>query len=96
MYISLSPQYADTTLRVSKQGDILTINGVEYDFSVIPEGATLPTSAVDCPFLIGDICRTSGVLYLTIIAPHGANPSQAATFPSPLINPPDGVLELPQ
>jgi hypothetical protein len=96
MNITLFPQRSDAALNISKSGDLLTINGTDYDFSVIPDGASLPASAVDCPFLIGNIERISGVLHLTLIAPHGANPSNAAAFPSPLINPVDGVLELPQ
>jgi hypothetical protein len=96
MNITLSPQRSDNILIVSKSGDALTINDVVYDFSVIPDGASLPASAVGCPFIVGDIERISGVLHLTMIAPHGANPSNAAAFPSPLINPVDGVLELPQ
>lgn len=96
MIIHLSPQRSDEILSASKTGDILTINGTAYDFSVIPDGATLPSSAVDCTFLIGNIERISGVLHLTLMSSHGANPSQAAAFPEPLINPADGVLELPQ
>jgi hypothetical protein len=96
MHITLSPQRRDDALVISKSGDALTINGVVYDFSVIPDGASLPASAVDCPFIVDDIERISGVLHLTLIAPHGANPSNAAAFPAPLINPADGVLELPQ
>lgn len=96
MKITLNPQRRDDAITVSKLGDILTINGVDYDFSVIPDGATLPASAVDCEFISGDIERIGGVLHLAITLPHGSNPSQAVAFPAPLINPADGVLELPQ
>ena len=95
MHITLIPQRRDDTLTVSKAGDMLTINGTAFDFSVIPEGATLPASAVDCPFITGDIERIAGVLHLTLLLPTGPNASQAACFPSPIINPADGVLELP-
>ena len=95
MHITLSPQRREDTLSVSKQGDILTINGIAYDFSDIPDGATLPSSAVDCQYLTGDIERIAGDLHLTLLLPHGANPSQAVCSPAPLINPPDGALELP-
>ena len=95
MHITLSPQRRDDSLTVSKQGDTLTINGTAYDFSGITEGATLPASATGCEYLTGDIERISGVLHLTLLLPHGANPSQAACFPAPLINPADGLLELP-
>ena len=96
MKITLTPQRRDDTLAVSKQGDTLTINGTAFDFSVIPEGATLPASAVDCEFITGNIERINGVLHISLILPHGPNPSQEVAFPAPIINPPDGVLELPQ
>lgn len=96
MHINLSPQRRDDTLAISKQGDTLTINGAAFDFSVIPDGATLPASAVSCEYLTGDIERIAGVLHLTLLLPTGPDASQAANFPQPLINPPDGILELPQ
>ena len=96
MHIPLIPQRRNDTLDVSKQGDTLTINGIAYDFSVIPEGATLPASAVDCEYITGSVARINGVLHISLILPHGPNPSQAVAFPAPIINPADGVLELPQ
>ena len=95
MQITLIPQRRDDTLSVTKAGDILTINGTPYDFSVIPEGATLPASATDCPFLAGDIERIAGVLHLALVLPTGPNATHAANFPAPIINPADGLLELP-
>lgn len=96
MNIKFSPARSDATLSISKQGDALTINGVTYDFSVIPDGATLPASAVDCEYITGNVERINGVLQISLVLPHGPNPSQAVAFPEPLINPADGVLELPQ
>jgi hypothetical protein len=96
MQIKLSPQRRDDTLSVTKQGDTLTINGAEYDFSVVPDGATLPKEATDCAWLASDVERIDSVLHLTLLLPHGANASEAARFPQPIINPADGALELPQ
>lgn len=96
MHITLIPQRRDDTLTITKTGDTLTINGTAYDFSVIPDGATLPASAVDCPFITGDIERINGVLRLSLLLPTGQNASHAANFPAPIINPPDGTLELPK
>lgn len=96
MHINLIPQRRDDALSVSTQGDTLTINGAAFDFSIIPEGATLPASAVDCEFVTGTVERINGVLHISLILPHGPNPSQAVAFPEPIINPADGVLELPQ
>lgn len=96
MKITLSPQRRDDTLEVIKAGDTLTINDVDYDFSVVPEGANLPKGAVDCTWLASDVERVEGVLHLTLILPHGAGASYAARFPTPLLDPADGLLELPQ
>lgn len=96
MKFQFAPQRRDDTLIVSKSNDTLTINGIAYDFSVIPEGATLPASAVGCEYIIGNVERINGVIHISLILPHGPNPSQAVAFPVPIINPPDGVLELPQ
>jgi hypothetical protein len=96
MHITLSPQRRDDILTVTKQGDKLTINGVEYDFSIIPDGATLPKNAIDCEWLASDVERIGEVLYLTLILPNAVNASEAARFPQPIVNPADGKLELPQ
>ena len=96
MKITLSPQRREDTLEVIKSGDILTINGTDYDFSVIPEGATLPQGAVDCEWLASDVERIDGTLHLTLLLPNAAQASYAARFPTPLLDPADGLLELPQ
>lgn len=96
MKITLSPQRRDDTLTVTKQGDTLTINGTAYDFSQLPDGATLPAEAVDCEFIIDPVERINGELELTLLLPHGLNASDAARFPQPIIDPADGALELPQ
>lgn len=96
MLINLSPTRSDARLEVFKRGDVLTINGEAFDLSVIPEGATLPAAAVATPWLAGEIHREGGELELTLVLPHGRNPSRAVAFPDPLIDPPDGPLALPQ
>ena len=96
MKINLSPQRRDDTPTITKQGDALTINGTEYDFSQLPDGGTLPADAVDCEFVIGSVDRVNGELELTLLLPHGANASEAARFPEPIIDPADGEVELPK
>ncbi|MDE3874593.1 hypothetical protein CN138_29920 [Sinorhizobium meliloti] len=95
MIINLSPQRRDDLLEVTKAGDALTINGVAFDFSVLPDGATIPAGAVPCEWLVGPVERIAGQLHLTLILPHGPSPSQAVAFPAPITNPPDGVMALP-
>jgi len=96
MTINLSPQRRNDTLSVTKSGDVLTINGTEYDFSQVPDGGLLPQDAVGCPWLASDVERVDGELVLTLLLPHGANASEAACFPRPLTNVPDGEVEFPE
>ncbi|OJF97562.1 hypothetical protein [Pararhizobium antarcticum] len=95
MNISFSPQRRNDALIIEKAGEVLTINGTAFDFSVIPEGATLPASAVDCEFITGNVQRIEGILHLTMILPHGPDPSADVANPADLSMPPDGVLAIP-
>lgn len=95
MKLNLSPQRRDDTLVVTKVGDSLVINGEVFDFAPLPEGATLPSEAINNQWIIGDVTRQNGQLELTLLFPHGADASEAARFPEPLIVTADGVVELP-
>lgn len=95
MKINLSPQRRDDQLTVEKAGDTLTINGTAYDFSQLPDGATLPRDACDCQWLASDVERIDGELVLTLLLPHGANAPESTRFPKPIVNPDDGVVKLP-
>jgi hypothetical protein len=92
MKIILSPQRRDDTLTLVKSGDTLTINNISYDFSLIPEGATLPADATDCEWIVGDISKVDGEIELTILTPHGPDPTQEQAFPEPLLDVQDGVI----
>lgn len=96
MNITLTPQVRSDSLTLSKAGDILTINGEDFDFSSIAEGDVLPQDAVDCPLLASDVTRTGGETTLTLTLPIGPNASEAARFPAPIVNAPDGAIEVPQ
>ncbi|RVG97589.1 hypothetical protein [Sinorhizobium meliloti] len=95
MQISLSPQRRDDALTVAVAGDVLTVNGASFDFSALPDGASIPAGEIPCEWMVGPVERVAGVLRLTLILPHGANPSQAVAFPASIIDPPDGPLALP-
>ena len=96
MHILLSPQVRGDTLNVIRHGDSLTVNGKVFDFSPLPDGATLPAEAIDCEYIVGSVERVDGQLRLTLLLPITANASEAARFPEPIIDPADGPLELPQ
>ena len=95
MLINLSPQRREDILTISKSGDTLTINGVPYDFSNLPNGATLPKEAIDCEFIVSDVNRVNGEIELTILLPHGANASHEARFPEPIVMTTNGQVVLP-
>ncbi|MBD1602473.1 hypothetical protein [Pseudomonas typographi] len=96
MRIKLSPVRRDDAISVVKAGDVLTINGDVFDFSVIPDGATLPAAAVSSEWVCGDVSRTDGELTLTLILPHGYPYSQEQAFPADITDPADGDIALPQ
>lgn len=96
MHIKLNPQRRDDQITVIKSGDTLIVNGEPFDFSVIPEGATLPADAISSEYFSGPVERIDGVLHITLTLPHGANPVQEVAFPADIIDPPDGEIELPK
>lgn len=96
MQIKLNPQRRDDTLTVVKQGDVLIVNGETFDFSSLPEGATLPAEAIDSDLFSGNVERVGGVLKVTLTLPHGPNPSKSVAFPEPISVVADGPVALPQ
>lgn len=104
MHLTLIPQQradGDTPLALHRAGDVLIINGQALDLSVIPEGATLPATAVSCLLLVDTISRIGGVLHLTLILPHGWIPDPAPAEAMPVLSPEpilvtkDGPVPLP-
>lgn len=94
MLILLKPQRSDDPLAVHKQGDVLTINGETFDFSSLPEGATIPFEHSPSPWVLGPIDRIGGLLQLTLVVPFRFG-GRHVDAPPPLHNPPDGLLALP-
>lgn len=90
MHIDLSPVRMDMELAATVAGETLTINGIPYDLSGIIE----PTEIVNGWFA-GPVVREGGRLRLTLVLPLPADAPEAARFPSPIIDPPDGPLALP-
>lgn len=95
MQIRFSPIRHEHAISLGKSRDILIINEEAFDFTVIPEGATLPRVAVNSPWLASDVERINGQICLTILLPHGANASQATLFPTPISVEEDGLIQLP-
>lgn len=95
MKITFSPTRSAAGLTLSCTGDTLYINAEPYDFSGIPDGATLPRGAVDCAFLAADVTRKDGVLELVLILPHGPDAPPETLFPVPAIMTQDGPVPVP-
>lgn len=89
MIIKRSPVFSECTLIVSRSRDILTLNGVSFDFTEIAEGDILPADAVNSPFVTSDVTRADGAITLTIRWPHGADADEAERHPEPY-TPPNG------
>lgn len=95
MLIRLSPQRRDDVLTVAKAGDVLTINGESFDFSSLPNWATIPPGEVPCEWIIGPVDRVDGQLQVTLILPHGPDPETWQGWPDPIADVADGDLDLP-
>jgi len=95
MHIAFTPQRRNGALTVIRDGDKLRINGDLFSFISLPDGATIPAGDVPCEWITGPVERIDGEIHLTLILPHGPNPSQAVAFPSPIIDPPDGDIAVP-
>jgi len=90
-----SPVRGNTPLLLSRSGDTLTVNGMALDFSGLPDGATLPATAIDCERIAGDVTRTDGVLTVPLLLPHGPIAPRSTRFPEPLTLTEDGQVDLP-
>jgi hypothetical protein len=95
MRINLSPQRRDDKLEVVRSGNILIVNGEVFDFSRMADGDTLPRSAIQSEWFVGDIEHIDGELTLTLLLPNPWNYSPAQAFPADLVNVPNGPVSLP-
>lgn len=96
MIIKLIAQRRDDSLSVVRTGDILTLNGESFDFSLIGEGGTLPKSAIVSEWFAGDAERVAGELIVHLRLPNPWNYSPEQAFPAPLTNVPNGPVMFPQ
>jgi len=95
MHITFAPMRRDDQLTLSVAGACLTLNGVGLDFSDIPEGGRRRQAETGCDWLASDVERRDGVLYVTVILPHGARAPQQTLFPTPVTVTQDGMVTLP-
>ncbi len=95
MKITFHPARSDARLKLERQGDRLLVNNETYDFSAVPEGATLPQAAVTGDWLADDVTRKDGVLHLAVILPIGKDANKKSRFPAPVTLSQDGPVPLP-
>lgn len=96
MIIAFSPQRRDDALTLEKtNGDRLRINGELFNFNPLGNGDTIPAGAIPCDWIVGPVERTDGEVHLSIVLPHGPNPSQAVAFPESITVSEDGPIAVP-
>lgn len=87
----------DEHFELVKVGDTLIVNGEPFDFSPLPDGASIPGTAISSKwFALKDVSRVDGELIINLIYPIPANFSPEQATPAYLVNVPDGVVELPK
>lgn len=96
MMIYLSPALSSWPLPdVKYSKDALTINGELFDFGRLPEGASLPLGSINSQWFDRDVTRVDGEIHLSLVLPHGANPSEVVAFPEPIRVTKAGAVKLP-
>ncbi|WP_295487872.1 hypothetical protein [uncultured Pseudomonas sp.] len=96
--ISFQPIRFDYDLIVRKDGDVLEVNANRFDFSVIPDGASLPAEAIivkDQNMFVGEISRSGDTISLRLLLPYRPNPSYEVAFPEPTLATEDGYVRIP-
>lgn len=97
MLIKWSPQRSDATLVLSKQGQVLTLNGETFDFSFMQSGDELPAKAVQSSWFVdgSTVKMVGGELQLSLVLPLPYNYTPAQAFPSDTTVTTDGSVALP-
>jgi len=89
--INFSPQRNDKIVSVIKLGDILTVDGIMYNFNLINDGDTLPMEAVECEWIDSDVERINGEIELTLVRTY-IEDTHENCFPEPIFDASDGVI----
>lgn len=84
MKITLWPDLVSWPMDVSVNKDTLTINGESFDFSVIPDGYSLPGKAVGSKYFVdaAEIFRKDGVIHVSILLPVSADSPEELRNPA--------------
>lgn len=96
MRITYSPVEGLPAAEMSVEGETLTINGTDYDFSALGEGEIIPFLTLGEPLIVSDVTRVAGVVEITVILPHGPSAITETRFPDPVEIMTDGPISLPE
>ena len=95
MKITPSPVRMDCApLEAAVWGDVLTLNGAAYDFSMLAEGDLYDAADLGSDWITGPIERRGGQICLTLILPCGPRAPEEARFPA-TIEVAGGIVPLP-
>jgi len=97
MKIKLIPILSDQKPpQVYVNENTVRINDEAFDFSELPNGYSLPSSAVGSDWFTGEIERSeSGEITVSLILPHGDDAAENVRFPESL-EVEDGWVPLPK
>jgi hypothetical protein len=94
--IYFTPQRRDDTLTLQKSsGDHLRINGDLFNFNGLNPGDTIRDGVIPSDWIVGPVEHVDGHVTVTVILPHGPNPSEALAFPAAIIVDEDGPITVP-
>ena len=94
MIFHFHPQRNDKKLALRMAGDVLEINGQDFDFSSVEEGDTLPTTAIKSEWIAGPVTRKNGELSINLLLPIGPNATGNFRFPAVLKKDINGPVDL--
>jgi len=88
--LNLSPVRSDEETVASLAGTVLTVNGMDYDLSELPDGAVAQHPD------LGKVTRNGNEYTCTIKLSHGSNAPEETRFPQPIVlTNHSGVIDLP-
>lgn len=88
--LNLSPVRADEETTAALAGTVLTVNGIDYDLSELPDGATAQHPE------LGKVTRNGDEYECSIRLGHGPNAPHETRFPEPIVlENHNGPVELP-
>ena len=96
--IDFSPIRQDLPISISVKGvcNIVSINGEDFDFSLLPINSYLPVSAIASNWFCKDVERQGdGTLLISLLLPHGVDAPIETKFPVPILIESDQDVALP-